>query len=31
LAEVNVNELQNEEHGLENMYNRYFGGGKSHE
>ena len=30
LAEVNVNELQNEEHGLENMYNRYFGG-KSHE
>ena len=31
LAEVNVNELQNEEHRLENMYNRYFGGGKSHE
>ena len=31
LAEVNVNELQNEEHGLENMYNRYFGGGKNHE
>lgn len=31
LAEINVNELQNEEHGLENMYNRYFGGGKSHE
>ena len=31
LAEVNIAELQTEEHGLENMYNRYFGGGKSHE
>lgn len=31
LAEVNIAELQSEEHGLENMYNRYFGGGKSHE
>ena len=31
LAEVKLNELQDKEHGLENIYNNYFGGGKSHE
>lgn len=31
LAEISLNEIHDEEHGLENIYNRYFGGGKSHE
>lgn len=31
LADLSLNDLQQEEHGLEYIYNQYFGGGQGHE